>query len=145
MAEISGGDKLERALAEMAEHLQGAGTLKVGFLRGAVYPDGTPVAAVAAWNNWGTGTAPPRPFFSNMVRDKSDTWGPAIAGLLPANGYDGRKVLQLAGQGIEAQLKNAIIEMNSPPNAPSTLRKKKGTKPLVDTGHMLNSTGHVVE
>jgi hypothetical protein len=71
MAEVKGGEKLEAALATLATKLAVPATLRVGFLENAKYPDGTPVAAVAAWQNYGTGSIPPRPFFSNMVAQKS--------------------------------------------------------------------------
>ena len=57
MAALTGGDKLMAALAEIDARLGNAGTgpsVRVGFLSDAFYPDGTSVAAVAAWNEFGS-------------------------------------------------------------------------------------------
>ncbi|PVX61240.1 hypothetical protein [Paraburkholderia unamae] len=50
---ISGGDKLEAKLREIAEEAAKAKTVRVGFLEGATYPNGMPVAQVAAINEYG--------------------------------------------------------------------------------------------
>ncbi len=48
-----GGKKLQRLLREAGKG--GVSGVKVGFFSTARYQDGTPVAAVAAWNEFGTG------------------------------------------------------------------------------------------
>lgn len=53
---FSGGEALEAKLREIAEKVGKAKTVNVGFLEGATYPDGTPVAYIAAVNEYG-GTA----------------------------------------------------------------------------------------
>lgn len=53
---FKGGEKLEQKLREIAEKAGKASTVRVGFLEGATYPDGTPVASIAAVNEYG-GTA----------------------------------------------------------------------------------------
>lgn len=50
---LLGGEKLRIKLAEMANKIRGQGVLRVGFLEGFNYPDGTPVAYVAAINEFG--------------------------------------------------------------------------------------------
>lgn len=146
--------------------------LKVGFLSGATYP-GTnkKVAAIAVYQNFGTysggrvGTRskdyipmfyspeevekahyiPPRPFFSNMVKDKSPSWPADIARRLRTNNYDVTLTLNQTGEEIKGQLRESIINTNEPPLAESTIRKKGFSKPLIETGHMLNSVEHEVE
>lgn len=160
MASAKGGEKVKAALVQMARMLTNARTVQVGFLAGATYPDGTPVAMVAAIQNYGAPKAniPPRPFFSNMIRAKKGEWAPAAADLLKSNGYDALRTLQLMGEGIAGQLRESIIETNSPPLAASTLAKRGvpgmvydpknpktfRAKPLVDTGHMLGSVDYEV-
>lgn len=53
MSIMTGGDKLEAKLREIAEKAGRANTVRVGFLEGATYPDGMPVAYVAAINEYG--------------------------------------------------------------------------------------------
>jgi hypothetical protein len=147
MAEIRGGDKLEKALAELTVKINNAATLKVGFLSGAKYPDGTPVAMIAAIQDYGAPRAgiPPRPFFRNMVREKSPEWSEAMARLLKANDYDATKTLKLTGEAIKGQLQTAIRDFVGVPLKPATIKRKKFDKQLVDTGHMLNSVDYNVE
>lgn len=147
MATISGGEKLEKKLAELAANLAKPGTLQVGFLSGATYPDGKPVAMIAAIHNYGAPRAniPARPFFSDMVRDKGPKWGDALAINLKRNDYDAEKALLLMGDGISGQLRQSIKDTMTPALAPSTIARKGSSKPLVDTGHMLNSVDYQVK
>lgn len=145
MASIRGGDKLEAALRDMAERVAVPATLRVGFLENARYPNGTPVAMIAAINEYGKPpTQPPRPFFRRMIAKYSGEWAAAIAGLLQANDLDAVKALDLAGAAIAGQLRQSIVDLVSPPLAPSTIRRKGFSKPLVDSGVMLNSVDHEV-
>ena len=48
------------------------------------------------------------------------------------------------GQGISGQLKQSIVDTNEPPLAASTIARKGFAKPLVDTGHMLQSVDYEV-
>lgn len=142
---IKGGDRLDAYLAKLAKKVANGGAVRVGFLEGATYPDGTPVAEIAAIQNYGAPAAniPARPFFTRMVNVESGGWGAKLARILEKNDYDGDKSLALMGQGIAGQLRQAIVDMNDPPLKPETIRRKGGTetaaKPLVDTGHMLAS------
>lgn len=146
MATIRGGEKLLAKLAELSSQVSKPGTLKVGFLSGAAYPDGTPVAAIAAIQNYGAPAAgiPPRPFFSNMIRAKSPTWGDGVAKALKAADYDATKALEVVGEAIEGQLRQSIRDTNDPALAPSTVKRKGFAKPLIDTGHMIASVDHEV-
>ena len=45
MPALIGGEKLQRVLAEIGSNMEGS--VSVGFLGGATYPDGTSVAQVA--------------------------------------------------------------------------------------------------
>lgn len=174
---LSGGDKLEQKLAEIAAKVARGGTLRVGFLEGATYPDGTPVATVAAIQNFGAPAKgiPPRPFFTNFIKEKSDRWGEQFAAILRNNDFDVIKALNLMGMGMASQLQQSIIDTNAPPLSDVTLLLRdrfrdhvditfadvlkawqdiadgvqpeaSGTaaKPLVWTGHMLNSVDYEV-
>lgn len=141
---LSGGDKLERKLEELAAKVARPATLRVGFLEGATYPDGTSVAMVAALLNFGIANGKAWPFFTNMIAEKANGWGNMLARLLTENDYDVDKVLGLMGTGIAGQLRQAIVNMNEPALDPTTVARKGFDKPLVDTGHMLNSVDYEV-
>ena len=161
---LSGGDKLEAHLRELLMRV-GGGELRVGILQGATYPpgrvgdtsgagpgepypDGLPVAQVAFWNEFGVPehNQPPRPFFRDMIRKESPSWGPKLARLIKYSG-SGTEALKLLGEDMAGALKQSIMETMDPPNAPSTAARKKFkyNKPLVDTGHMANSVGYEVK
>lgn len=141
MASIKGGQKAQAYLNRIGAALSNPATLRVGFLENAKYPDGKPVAMIAAIHNYGAPRAgiPPRPFFSNMIAKKQGEWPAAIAGLMRPNGYDATRVLQIVGQAIAGQLRQSIIDTNAPPLAKSTIRRKGFDKPLIETSHMINS------
>ena len=146
MATISGGTKLEQALSDLARRVARPATLSVGFFERSSYPDGKPVAMIAAIMEFGAPSRgiPPRPFFRNMVAAKSGEWPAAIAGLLRANGMDAVRALEAAGQRIAGQLQESINQTNSPPLAASTIARKGHAKPLISTGRMWNAVGHEV-
>lgn len=149
MVALKGGDRLEAKLNELARNVERAARVRVGFLGGATYPDGTSVALVAAVNEFGQTrihpNQPPRPFFRRMIQEKSPEWPKAVGALLVEHNYDAHVTLDLTGTAIEGQLQQSITDFTSPPLAPITIARKGFSKPLIDTGQMLNSVKHEVE
>lgn len=178
MSHVPVSESVAARLAAIAKSM-GGGSVEVGFLEGATYPDGTPVAAVAFWNEYGHGgnfPSPPRPFFRTMISEKSPEWPETMATLAKATNYNGPRVLALMGEEIQGQLIESITNLTAPPLSKTTLalRAKFGNdpsgitardvvdaqhdvaagtaelasgtqaKPLVWTGHMLDSTGYKV-
>lgn len=133
-------------LTEIAERM-GGGNVSVGFIDGATYPDGTPVAAVAFFNEFGRPSQgqPPRPFFRRMIAESSPTWPDKMAKLAKATDYDGEKVLALMGEDIKGSLQQSINDFTSPALAPSTVAAKGFGKPLIESAVMLNSITYEVE
>lgn len=124
---LNGGARLKDKLDRIAREVGTGGSLKVGFLAGATYANGTPVAMVAAIQNFGAPAKgiPPRPFFSNMIKDKSDGWPKGIATQLKETNYDVEATLERTGQAIAGQLRESIINTNVPPLSPVTLMLRK--------------------
>lgn len=130
---MSVAKRVNDVLTDIAKKM-GGGKVKVGFLEGATYPNGTPVAAVAAWDEFGHGgnfPAPPRPFFRTMIAKESPNWPQKMAYLAKFYGYDGTRVLNAMGEDIAGALRQSIIETNAPPLSPTTLilRKRFGNDP----------------
>lgn len=146
MASLKGGDALRRRLENIAKRLDGKQEVRVGFLEGATYPDGTPVATVAASNEFGRPDKgqPPRPFFRQMIEENSPNWGRQIGKLLKTNGGDSAAALDAMGSVIKGQLQRSINQFTSPPLAPSTIERKGFDKPLIETAHMLRSVDYEV-
>ena len=175
--ELKGGKKLAEALGAIAKALGEKKTLRVGFLAGAKYPDGTPVAMVAAIQEFGAPAAriPPRPYFRTMIADKRREWPKGLAVQLKEAGYDADLALRRTGEAIKGQLQQSIADVTSPALSPVTLMLRKwypsdhspitgrivgaaaravadgessagaSTKPLVWTGHLLNSVDYEVK
>jgi hypothetical protein len=141
---LSGGEKLQAKLEEIAAKIGRPFMLRVGFLEGATYPDGTPVGYVAALLNYGISNGKVWPFFTKMIAEKAPSWGEQLANLLIHTNYDVDKALGLMGTGIAGQLREAIIDMKTPPIDPRTAARKGFDRPLIDTGHMLNSIDYEV-
>lgn len=138
---FTGGARLETFLEKIARTVTQSSAVHVGFLASATYPDGTPVAAVAAFSDFGVPShgQPPRPFFRGMIREKSPTWGKALGIALKQHDYNARTALEQMGEGISGQLREAINEYAGPGLAASTKKAKGFDKELIDTAHMLNS------
>lgn len=147
MATLKLTQKLADHLAKIIRSTKGLPRVRVGFLDGATYPDGTSVAEVATINEFGAPSRgqPPRPFFRLMIAEKRGTWGDAVALNWKATNGDAAKTLDRMGQGIKGQLQDSIRNLVDPPLAPSTIARKGFDKPLIDKGHMLNSVDYVVD
>lgn len=155
MAEIKGGQKFAKVLARIAANASNASLVRVGFLEGATYPNGTPVAMIAAIQDFGAPSVgiPPRPFFRNMIAAKKGEWPKAIGDELVARNYNAEQTLAAVGETVAGQLRESIKNTNSPPLAESTLRKRGvagmvydpkdtstfGAKPLIASGTMYGS------
>jgi hypothetical protein len=144
---MTGGDKLQAALSAIVGKLSTAETVRVGFLENSTYPDGTSVPMVAAIQEFGAPKVgiPPRPYFRSMIAAKAPGWGAAMGKVLKATDYDAAATLGQMGQGIAGQLRDSIIATDSPALAPATIAAKGSAKPLVDTGHMLQSVDYEVK
>lgn len=146
-------------------------SVKAGFLPGTSYPDGTPVAAIAAVQEFGAvirkpaahgstshSIIPSRPFMRNAVAQDARKWKEvfrqAFMESLAANRQPDRLLqtlhaptaaLQQTGQAMQASLTHAIQALHTPPNAPATIRRKGSYKPLEDTKTLLHSVSFQVQ
>jgi len=145
---LTGGDKLDSALKLIEAKAKKMVWLSVGFPEGGTEPDGQPTPLVAFLNEFGKTVRSkegdyyqlPRPFFRNMIAKGSPDWPRQLAEALRQTDYDAVAALELLGEELKAQLIESINELQDPPLAPSTIRKKKfsinPSKPLIDSGTM---------
>lgn len=113
-------------------------SVRVGVLESATYPDGTPVAMVAFWNEYGTKTSPVRAFFRTTVSDQKKNWVLSVQNLMKMHD-DPKKVMGLIGEHMRGQIVQSINTWTDPPNAPYTVAKKGFNSPLRDTMQMARS------
>ena len=142
-------DKVMDALDSISSSLTDK-QLKVGFIDGATYPDGTPVAMVAATNEYGNpaNNQPPRPFFRNAIANHETEWSEAIARGL-AKGFEVEQILSVVGERIAGDVVESIATLMDPPLSAATIasRKSKGndsSKQLVDTKVMIRDVHYEV-
>ena len=106
--------------------------VRVGVLEGSKYPDGTNVASVAFWNEYGTRTAPPRPFFRDTIKNEKQNWS-ALATKAIRMGYTVEHMLGLVGAQMQTDIQHSIMTWTSPPNSAYTVAKKGFQSPLRDS------------
>ena len=146
MTSSSGGDRLKSHLDSIARGLASAKSVRVGFLEDARYEDGTLVALVAAANEYGSPPKrPPRPFFRQLIGEKSGGWSKGIVQALKDNDYNSAVALDLTGAVVKGQLQEKINTYVGPPLAQSTIDRKGFDKQLIDTSVMLNSVDYQVK
>jgi len=140
-----GGDAMSKYLANLSKQMKGQ--VDIGFMANAKYPDGTPVAQVAFWNEFGTASAPARPFFRNMIAKDSSKWGGMIARGIKAD-FSGRKLLENMGEEVAGALQESIRNTNAPALSPVTLMlrsMKKGDRFQKVTGAMVGEAARRVK
>lgn len=128
---------LNRLVSSNAHHV------RAGVLENSKYPDGTSVPSVAFWNEYGTRTAPSRPFFRQTISEKRGEWA-KLAGDAIKMGYTVEHMLGLVGAQMQTDIQYSIMSWTSPPNAPYTVAKKGFDSPLRDTMLMHDSIKYEV-
>ena len=113
-------------------------SVRVGVLENATYPDGTPVAMVAFWNEYGTRTSPVRAFFRTTVSEQKKNWVLSVQNLMKIHN-DPKQVMGLIGVHIQEQIVQSINTWSDPPNSAYTIAKKGSSKPLIETGVLMRS------
>ena len=113
-------------------------SVRVGVLENATYPDGTPVAMVAFWNEYGTRTSPVRAFFRTTVSENKKNWVLSVQNLMKMHN-DPKQVMGLIGVHMQEQIVQSINTWSDPPNSAYTIAKKGSSKPLIETGVLMRS------
>lgn len=143
------------AIKKVLEEL-GRKEIKVGFFESAKYTDGTPIAYVAAIQEFGHGPIPPRPFMRPAEQQNAAKWQAGIASGVKAalNGsVTIEHALEQVGMVAAGDVRKAIKAVTAPPLAVSTVqarqrrlksKKSASTKPLVDSGQMIQAVTSAV-
>lgn len=113
-------------------------SVRVGVLENATYPDGTPVAMVAFWNEYGTRTSPVRAFFRTTVSEQKKNWVLSVQNLMKMHN-DPKQVMGLIGIHMQEQIVQSINTWSDPPNSAYTIAKKGSSKPLIETEVLVGS------
>lgn len=151
-----GSEQLKHALKAIKGHVG-----KVGWFPSAQYPDGTPVAQVAAVQEFGNPSQniPPRSFMRTTIAAKEKKWARTIqagAKLVLQGDVGINAVLEAIVLEAAGDIRKKITQIQEPPLAPATIaarvRKMADTKtvgnltkPLVETKILLNTLTGIVE
>lgn len=117
--------------------------LEIGFFETAKYENGTYVAEVAKFQEFGTLKIPSRPFFRTAISSNQSKW----VGFLKQNLVSTKNLelsLNRVGELGRGDIVASIMKTNTPPNAEVTIKQKGSSKPLVDTGLMRSSVNFKV-
>jgi hypothetical protein len=116
--------------------LRGPTRVKVGFPRSKSKQANVLKAVV---NEFGTRHIPERPFMRNTMRNNirkyrgvmRDTAAKLLRGEMSLGDF-----MNKLGALVQGDMQHEITALTSPPNAPSTIKQKGSSKPLIDTGEM---------
>lgn len=119
----------------------------VGFQAGQDdYEDGTSLVEVAARNEFGSDTVPPRPFmkqsFETHEQQLKKVCQEAAKGV--CNGGSVQEALNQIGVAAKGAIQEEIRDGDFAPNSLSTIKAKGSSHPLIDTGHMRESVNYEI-
>jgi len=108
--------------------------------------DGKSIVEVAANNEYGVGNIPQRSFMRSTFDEQrvkiNDVVSKQYEKILDGKSTV-KKSLGLLGEFMEGKIKRKITDLKTPPNSPLTIKLKKSSNPLIDTGTMRASIRHV--
>lgn len=116
-------------------------SVQVGLPAGEV---GADILSIGFWNEFGTTRIPERPFLRNAMRDNRATYvgnlttiaERVVVSAMEGGEYSLSTALGQLGQKAAGDIQREITTLASPPNAPSTIRQKKSSNPLIDEGRL---------
>lgn len=103
---------------------------------------------LAIWHEYGTRTAPERSFLRSTMKRNAVAYATFLGANIHLVIQQKRKLEQLLnalGAKAAADVKNTIRLGIPPPNSPETIRRKGSSKPLIDTGQLVNSITWIVQ
>jgi hypothetical protein len=124
-------------------------SVKIGIMGGETN-EGTSVVDYAVYNEFGTSRIPARPFMQTTA-DQSRDEVFKFSGFLVGKMIDGALkpdiVLKNLGEFYQKRLQMTIRNAKewATPNAPSTVKQKGSSSPLIDTGRMVQSVRYEVK
>lgn len=148
---LIGKQQVEEALKALAKKLEGATRVLVGVPEGAgAYEDGLTIATIAAVNNFGTadGKIPARPFLEPAIIKGAPQYQRLAEVMIPkvlSGEMTMLTLLEQMGNLAEGHVKQEITDLDTPPNAQSTIDRKGSSSPLIDTGALRQSIRYVID
>jgi len=110
--------------------------------------DSDDVKEKATNNEFGSGTTPERSFIRSTIDENAERYLKAaeiLVGMMIDGEISKFEALERMGQQIERDIKEKIVNLKTPPNAPRTIEAKGSDNPLVDSMEMLNSIRYAIK
>jgi hypothetical protein len=137
---------LDRIIAETMG-LAAAG-VKFGIQSGSGSHEGTDLLDIAIYNEYGTERIPARPFMRDFANKNNEVLGTAMERQAEKimKGMPIHTAMMQLGEFAQKHQKAHIVRafLWAKPNAPSTIKQKGSSKPLVDTGALANAVRYEV-
>jgi len=160
---VTTGDKFNR-IPDLVRELNYLATHKVhiGIFADAKREDGAPMLVIAAANEFGAKIPKRQARFGNLDDENPGGWV-----IIPERSYlrawfdenvdalqatmehligqvvegkiSGRAALETIGGYVATHVQAYMVDLKTPPNAPSTIRRKGSSNPLIDTGQLKDS------
>lgn len=162
---MSKAERIKALLRKRIEQVKSAEkkVVRIGVVEHQYYDDSTPVAYVAAVQEYGspTNNIPPRPFFRPTIAEQAKNWANVGRKKLK-RGASGEDMLNAIGEQASSDIQQKISEITDPPLSLATKiarnrkahkskdgkRKRRpkaiSIKPLVDSGLLHASISHQV-
>ena len=135
-----GGEKMRTKLQSIMKKIRGGNVLRVGFLQGSTCGENgaseAPTIALLLDRGAPEANIPPRPFMRQVQELYGAKWAKKFAKSLPDTDYEVGEALAELGQEVVDQIKTEIDNFTDPPNAPSTIKRKGSSHPLIDSGNL---------
>ncbi len=148
--DIQGFQQASDALEQELKALMKDQSVLIGIHEGEGQADGgdLTMAQLGAILHFGTDRAganhdvviPARPWLDVGVESGRRDY----VSIMEDNADDMEKALNLVGQVAVARVQKYIVDLKTPPNAESTIRKKGASNPLIDTGAMMQSVSYSI-
>lgn len=127
--------------------------LSIGFFPESRYGtenNNLPVAQVAQWNEEGSLTNPPRSFMRvgfgiPLMKGKYDKQFKASIQRITEGKSTFNQEYSFLGKVFVKEMRQSIIDWDTPPNSPRTVSEKGFNDPLRDSDTMLNSVDYKIE
>ena len=157
------GDKFNR-IPDLVRELNYLATHKVeiGIFADAKREDGAPMLVIAAANEFGAKIPKRQARFGGPDDENSGGWIiipersylrawfdenvdalqatiERLIGQVVEGKISGRAALETIGGYVATHVQAYMVDLKTPPNAPSTIRRKGSSNPLIDTGQLKDS------
>lgn len=114
---------------------------------GSIRNTDQPLAAIAAIHEFGLGGMPQRSFLRSAFDENKpmiNKMGDHIVNSA-IKGISTETALNQLGNVVQGMVQKKIVDGPFVPNSPATIKRKKSSRPLIDTGHLRQSIRYVIE